>query len=1216
VDRKDNTHKVIFWATFFLVWTVGLACAQTSITEATDSMILQQGLDIDDIGQYGRSPVHQDALAEQIVLGTWTIPKASDTITSEKGETKSWQPIKADSNGWFSDRRRRGGYIYVSVHSEAERIMILHMMGNSMAYVNGKPRVGSRYQSRDTSKPWAPNFAYVRVPVLLKKGHNDLLFKRTRRAGGRVKATLIKPKAAVLLNSYDCTLPDLRVGESIETQGAVVLINATQKVRQDLQLTVSGSGLRKTAVNVPIIQPLSVRKVAFPIKYKGSALKEPGKQRFDLKVVQKAGRRLTVLDQQEIPLEIKAVTDSYKRTYVSRVDGSVQYYAVNPATPLPGDKTPPALVLSVHGASVEAINQARAYGSKTWCNIVCPTNRRAYGFDWEDWGRIDALDVLNDAKAKFEYDPSQVYLTGHSMGGHGAWILGSTYPDQFAAVEPCAGWLSFNSYVGGKTITDLSPMEQMLKRAESAGDAAQLAKNLTGKGVYILHGGADNTVPKTEPAKMMEILKTFHTDYVYHEEPGKGHWYDLSKEPGADCVDWAPMFDYFARHALPSDRAVRQVEFVTVNPGISAWRHWAGIEDQMEPLKASTISIRLDPGLRQFVGTTKNVARLSFKLDTLSDSKPVTVALDGQSIKDIPFPAEKQIWLTQTHGTWAIAKKANPAMKGPHRYGPFKEAFNHDMVFVFGTQGNAKENAWAQATARFASEQWWYQGNGAVDIISDDQFTAAKYTDRGVILFGNAETNAAWNILLKHSPVQVTSKAVTIGDKQIQGKDLACLFLQPRKDSEFACVAAVSGTGISGMRLTSRLQYIWAGSNYPDCLVIGPDMLKQGVEGVRVAGVFGSDWSVDSGTFVWANRKTASNEPTELPAYIGPDPRPFLMPRHYICQRASGPMTVDGRLDEGSWKKAAWTEPHLDIEGQMRPVTPKHRTRTKMLWDDDYFYVASQLDDPHVWGTIAERNAVIFNDNDFEVFIDPDGDSHSYYEFEMNALNTVWNLLMNKPYKNGGNAVIREMPGQKSGVYVKGTLNNPGDTDAYWTVEIAFPWKGMAEHADCPCPPLDGNQWRVGFSRVQWGHKVVDNTYVRYPNKEERTEAWHEDNWIWSPQGVVNMHRPETWGYVQFSAQPVGSNVQFIPDPTAEVRYLLHKVLYAQEQYKSEHKAYAQTLKALNLGELTCPSLAGPITVQTQNDRWKAEGPVKLPNGKTKTLAIRWDGKIQAPAPR
>jgi hypothetical protein len=744
-----------------------------------------------------------------------------------------------------------------------------------------------------------------------------------------------------------------------------------------------------------------------------------------------------------------------------------------------------------------------------------------------------------------------------------------------------------------------------------------LVQNLGAKGVYILHGSADRSVPASQSRTMAERLEEFHKDFIYHEEPDKGHWWDISDEPGADCVDWAPMFDFFARHALPADNAIRQVDFVTVNPGISAWSHWVGIEDQIEHLKLSSVSIRIDPGKRRFVGTTENVSRLSLKLDVLSSGEPLSVQLDEQTLADIPYPrGRKQIWLARHGDQWALASEPPKVLKGPHRFGPFKEAFNHEMVFVIGTAGSAEENAWARAKARFDAEQWWYQGNGSVDIIADVDFEPRAYADRGVILYGNSKTNTAWPKLLRNSPVQVEPGAVTIGKRRLEGEDRACLFLRPRADSQVACVAAVSGTGIAGMRVTDRIQYILAGCNYPDVIVIGPEMLTEGAAGVRAAGVFGSDWRVETGDFAWAEGQAVvevseeAEESKELPAYIGPDPRPFVMPRGYVCQRARDPIVVDGKLDEPSWEKAAWADYHVDIEGQMRPVEPRFDTRCKMLWDDENFYVAAWMEEPDIWGTITERNAVIFNDNDFEVFIDPDGDSHAYYEFEVNALNTVWNLFMDKPYKHGGNAVIREMPGQKSGVYVKGTLNNPADIDEYWTVEIAFPWKGMAEHADCDCPPRNGDQWRVGFSRVEWGHKVADGKYVRWPNKEERTNDWHEDNWIWSPQGVVNMHRPETWGYVQFSTKRVGAKAKFVPDPTAKARYLLHKVLYAQEQYHLRHERYAERLEVLGLDGLADETLAEPITMRTTDAGWEAVARLARKRRGTRSLHVRQDGKV------
>ncbi len=1170
------------------------------LAEQSPAFHFKSGLLLENAGIYGRRPIYTDAVVQKIITGDWQPPTEGQTLKLADGKEKTWKTIATDDEGWFS-AEGRGGYIFATYTSDSDKIMLLRMMGNSMAYVNGVPRVGSRYQYQDENSPWEPNFDLIMLPVQLKKGVNEFLFKRTWRSGGRVKAELYEPKSDIVFNTAGMTLPDALVDEPVDTVGAVTIANCTTQVQDNLKLTVAWGKKKPKTISVPSIPPLSVRKVPFEIKHK--AFSKAGSQSLQLTVGQ---NKRQVNDTVTLSIAVKQPTDMYKRTFISRIDGSVQYYAVRPAVPLSGDNENLGMVISAHGARVEAANQASSYAAKPWCNIVSPTNRGPYGFDWEDWGRTDLQEVMALARKEFKPDPRRIYLTGHSMGGHGTWINGATFPGQFAAIGPSAAWISFHSYRGAKKPEDASDMEKMLMRAETSSETLAMAKNLEHKGVYIIHGSADDNVRADQSTMMIEQLKPFHKDFVYYEEPDAGHWWDDGDTEGAECVDWPPLFDFFARHSLPADAEVRQVDFITANPGVVAWSHWAGIEAQTKALNQSKISIRCNPPERAFIGTTENVERLSLKLDYLPGNEDISVTLDGQTIANIACPKEKQIWLTKQQGKWQVSGPAAKNHKGPHRCGPFKMGFGNRMMFVYATDGNEAENAWAKTKARFDAEQWWYQGNGAVDIIPDTEFKASKEKDRGVVLYGNADTNRAWGQLLTDSPVQVTRKKVIISDREIAGSDLACLFLRPRKDSETACVAVVSGTGLVGQRLTERLAYLFAGCSFPDCIVMSSQMLTDGAKGVKAAGFFGNDWSTEKGEFVYDDAVKSK----KLAAYIAADPRGFVMPRHYVCMKAEEALTIDGKLDEASWQKAAWTDPHVDIEGVMRPVKPYYETRTKMLWDDKYLYVAADMEDEHVWGTLTERNAVIFNDNDYEVFIDPDGDSHNYYEFEMNALNTVWNLHLTKPYKHAGQWKVREMPGQKSGVHVLGTLNDPTDIDKGWTVEIAFPWSAMTEYANATCPPVDGDQWRLGFSRVQWGHKIVDGKYVRYPDAKERTDNWHEENWVWSPQGAINMHRPETWGYVQFTTKPVGSNVKFIPDETIRARYLLHTILYAQEEYKMENERYAKTLDKLSGTELKHSSLAEPITMTSDTKTWQGTAKVKCSNGKIKTVRIQHDGRV------
>ena len=221
-----------------------------------------------------------------------------------------------------------------------------------------------------------------------------------------------------------------------------------------------------------------------------------------------------------------------------------------------------------------------------------------------------------------------------------------------------------------------------------------------------------------------------------------------------------------------------------------------------------------------------------------------------------------------------------------------------------------------------------------------------------------------------------------------------------------------------------------------------------------------------------------------------------IIPRGYLCHHTAAPIVVDGTLGEAAWAAAPWTADFVDIQGEAKP-RPRFRTRVKMLWDDDCLYIAAELEEPHVWATLTRHDSVIFQDPDFEVFMDPDGDTHAYYEFEMNALNTSWDLLLDKPYMDQGKPNDAwDIPGLKTAVHVNGTLNNSTDTDQGWTVEIAFPWKVLAEHARHAGPPTEGEQWRIDFSRVEWRVTSNGGAYKKVPDLPE-------DNWVWSPTGVV-----------------------------------------------------------------------------------------------------------------
>lgn len=249
---------------------------------------------------------------------------------------------------------------------------------------------------------------------------------------------------------------------------------------------------------------------------------------------------------------------------------------------------------------------------------------------------------------------------------------------------------------------------------------------------------------------------------------------------------------------------------------------------------------------------------------------------------------------------------------------------------------------------------------------------------------------------------------------------------------------------------------------------------------------------------------------------------------HYTCYRTAGPIRVDGRLDEPTWRMAPKSEPFVDI------VTGEPAwfdTRVALLWDDEYLYFGFTAEEPEVRGYLTERDSRIYEDNDVEVFI---AGENAYYEFEINALNTIYEvfwiwkdaLAPGSPYYGrpefdpatqrtmvldgvGGHVHPRgerwgflnwDFPGLRHAVDVE----PPG-----WTVELALPWEGLRGLADGRAlPPGDGDVWRIDCSRFQ--------QFDRAGRKLEPSAGW-----TWNRHGHYDSHIPEVFTHVEFSGRMV-----------------------------------------------------------------------------------------------
>lgn len=276
-------------------------------------------------------------------------------------------------------------------------------------------------------------------------------------------------------------------------------------------------------------------------------------------------------------------------------------------------------------------------------------------------------------------------------------------------------------------------------------------------------------------------------------------------------------------------------------------------------------------------------------------------------------------------------------------------------------------------------------------------------------------------------------------------------------------------------------------------------------------------------------------------------------PRNYAAPRAPAPIDIDGDIYKKAWEDVPWSQDFVEIRGVDAPEsarpTASTRTRVKMTWDNDFVYVAAEMsaNDWPIYADFTKRNEPIFQkDSDIEVFIDTDGSNSNYKELEVNARNTVWNLMVDKPYSSGGGehsgrvakqgaANYWDVKGQKTAAKMYGAVGK-AQPNGKWTAEIALSHKDTLSQTGGSMPAV-GKFWRINFSRVEKKGAI---------------------NWVWSPQmvwtptegkytGQVNMHAPDAWGYIVFAeaGQPSGTQEAWV-DPDWTVKAAAHQLFYAE----------------------------------------------------------------------
>jgi len=850
--------RLALLAAFILL--LALPSSGTAADEVAPLPCLEEGIKITDwwvVGPFlsGSRESLVNPLGSTFDYATGSVDlTATYPSVQEFGGKVAWQSTTVDSEGnlsinfsnpnwdkiddeWGASGMSFSAGAYATFQCDMRCRALVDANGAGSFYINGRQYTGDPY-----------GHGLIQTPVILDEGENRV-FLMTGGYGGSDSLhfeILPAPETEMIVLERDIMMPDIVRGEALDGFAGVPILNTTE--RWLTNVTVNDQFVTNT------MAPLSVLKTPVRVWLTRPLGSDSG-DTWECPIVLEwwGGRYETTAK-----ARVRNPEDSRIVTFISQIDHSVQKYAVRyPVNFDPARKY--SLILTTHGAGVECEGQVDAFEAKDWAFVVAPTNRRRFGFDWQDWGRLDAIEVLDRAQSMYPIDPDRVYLIGHSMGGHGAWHIGCTHADRFAAIVPSAGWASFQLYTPWFLRSDdmfFDPnCERIFNQCAAPDRTEHLLPNLRNVPVLAVQGGDDDNVPPTHARLLTGMLDRMGYDVRYWEEPGQGHWWDKNPNiPGADCVD-ALRIRSFCRERV-RDPYPRHVTFVSYDLGNNNSMYWITVDQEISPIGRVYVDAELTKeGV--IVCKTENVAQMGFHFgEDFPYPKPSLARIDGQEVTlgpgDVPVLYQEN-WRTG-HGEWkwVADNLCNSFYRRPDFRGPIKRAYFEPFIIVVGQSGSEEQNELNMDIARNLSQRWWYRANGRADIIPDSQVERIiSHPEINIILVGGPESNSLSAEFAEDLPMRLEANRIGLVGSQgeevdfVQGEDLACQFVYRRPDCHYSLVHAIWGNSLTGMRLAGGLTCLYSGSDLPDFIIYDEDVRLYGFSGVRAAGFFNDQWFPD-----------------------------------------------------------------------------------------------------------------------------------------------------------------------------------------------------------------------------------------------------------------------------------------------------------------------------------------------------------------------------------
>jgi pimeloyl-ACP methyl ester carboxylesterase len=465
---------------------------------------------------------------------------------------------------------------------------------------------------------------------------------------------------------------------------------------------------------------------------------------------------------------------------------------------------------------------------------------------YRGFGEADVLRAIEEARKKFSVDNDRVYLMGYSMGGDGAWNIGSRHPELFAAMAPVYGGWDYHATMGDAEAAALTPWQRF---SEERWSSFVQAESLLHMPILVTHGDADDTVPVEGSRYAVRMLQRWGYDIRYHEYPGVGHGATGWCED--EIIPW--LLDH-KRTADPKHVRLRSPELT----GASAY--WLRVT-------------QCDNPRQMIVADAEIVNPTTVRLDT---ENALEVTLQMQADPTQPSTQVKVIWNGKAYGTTIVPKNGTIVLrdeqykrvageKTPEVCGPISAAMDTPFVIVQGTTSKdplMRRLCEKQALALAREYEEWQHVRPR--FYKDTEIPDSMLTEYSLILIGGPDDNRVTGSLQACYGIMMNADSVTLDKRTFPAKDAAVALIRPNPLNPKRYVVVRAGTSAKGMfwadQLPDDVDFVIA-----DGRVVPPGVIRP-PEDMRVAtGVFDKSWQVrddllvlgsDAARLVCMQRKT------------------------------------------------------------------------------------------------------------------------------------------------------------------------------------------------------------------------------------------------------------------------------------------------------------------------------------------------------------------------